>query len=228
MILTVFFLLLNLAAASNLPKLTAGFGLLAWSGVFLATGGLVLFYRCSRYVIYRTFFFEVKKSWPIELFICFHFSWLEFMNNWVAAPCFMKLMGVLFSLYYWDMYLCWFLYGPKITTFAQISVMHVSEFKMMCHSLTFILLLSCGPMISRMLESLLCIFRNLKFSFISYIFSYFILFFLIFAERIQVISEWMCMIHKIWKMMWVLFFSIKFSFFHFIVLLIFVMISDYW
>ncbi|KAL9442214.1 hypothetical protein AB3S75_020680 [Citrus x aurantiifolia] len=34
--------------ASNLPKLTAGFGLLAWSGVFLATGGLVLFYRCSR------------------------------------------------------------------------------------------------------------------------------------------------------------------------------------
>ncbi|XP_044471581.1 protein S-acyltransferase 24 isoform X2 [Mangifera indica] len=34
--------------ASNLPKLTAGFGLLAWLGVFLASGGLVLFYRCSR------------------------------------------------------------------------------------------------------------------------------------------------------------------------------------
>ncbi|KAK6248319.1 hypothetical protein QUC31_019884 [Theobroma cacao] len=33
--------------ASNLPKLTAGFGLLAWLGVFLASAGLVLFYRCS-------------------------------------------------------------------------------------------------------------------------------------------------------------------------------------
>ncbi|XP_021275985.1 protein S-acyltransferase 24 isoform X1 [Herrania umbratica] len=33
--------------ASNLPKLTAGFGLLAWLGVFLASGGLVLLYRCS-------------------------------------------------------------------------------------------------------------------------------------------------------------------------------------
>ncbi|XP_011020239.1 PREDICTED: protein S-acyltransferase 24-like [Populus euphratica] len=34
--------------ASNLPKLTAGFGLLAWLAVFLATAGLVMFYRCSR------------------------------------------------------------------------------------------------------------------------------------------------------------------------------------
>jgi palmitoyltransferase len=33
--------------ASNLPKLTAGFALLAWLGVFVATVGLVLFYRCS-------------------------------------------------------------------------------------------------------------------------------------------------------------------------------------
>ncbi|XP_022755204.1 protein S-acyltransferase 24-like [Durio zibethinus] len=33
--------------ASNLPKLTAGFGLLAWLGVFLASSGLVMFYRCS-------------------------------------------------------------------------------------------------------------------------------------------------------------------------------------
>ncbi|XVE71536.1 hypothetical protein DITRI_Ditri10aG0158600 [Diplodiscus trichospermus] len=33
--------------ASNLPKLTAGFGLLAWLGVFLASVGLVMFYRCS-------------------------------------------------------------------------------------------------------------------------------------------------------------------------------------
>ncbi|KAK3001722.1 hypothetical protein RJ639_021780 [Escallonia herrerae] len=36
-----------LTAASNLPKLTAGFGLLAWMGVFLASSGLVMFYRCS-------------------------------------------------------------------------------------------------------------------------------------------------------------------------------------
>ncbi|CAN1159353.1 Protein S-acyltransferase 24 [Linum perenne] len=34
--------------AENLPKLTAGFGLFAWLGVFLATSGLVTFYRCSR------------------------------------------------------------------------------------------------------------------------------------------------------------------------------------
>ncbi|XP_011017904.1 PREDICTED: protein S-acyltransferase 24-like [Populus euphratica] len=34
--------------ASNLPKLTAGFGLLAWLAVFLVTAGLVMFYRCSR------------------------------------------------------------------------------------------------------------------------------------------------------------------------------------
>ncbi|KAL6965542.1 Protein S-acyltransferase 24 [Sarracenia purpurea var. burkii] len=33
--------------ASNLPKLTAGFALLAWVGVLLATAGLVMFYRCS-------------------------------------------------------------------------------------------------------------------------------------------------------------------------------------
>ncbi|KAK6942194.1 Ankyrin repeat [Dillenia turbinata] len=31
----------------NMPKLTAGLGLLAWLGVFLATSGLVMFYRCS-------------------------------------------------------------------------------------------------------------------------------------------------------------------------------------
>ncbi|XP_042481834.1 protein S-acyltransferase 24-like isoform X2 [Macadamia integrifolia] len=34
--------------SSNLPKLTPGFGLFAWLGVFLATAGLVMFYRCSR------------------------------------------------------------------------------------------------------------------------------------------------------------------------------------
>ncbi|KAL3535935.1 hypothetical protein ACH5RR_004396 [Cinchona calisaya] len=33
--------------APNLPKLTAGFALLAWLGVLSATSGLVLFYRCS-------------------------------------------------------------------------------------------------------------------------------------------------------------------------------------
>ncbi|KAH1033837.1 hypothetical protein J1N35_046011 [Gossypium stocksii] len=38
----------SVIAASNLPKLTAGFGLLAWMGVFLASAGLVMFYRCSR------------------------------------------------------------------------------------------------------------------------------------------------------------------------------------
>ncbi|GMI97636.1 TIP GROWTH DEFECTIVE 1 [Hibiscus trionum] len=32
---------------SNLPKLTAGFSLLAWFGVILASTGLVMFYRCS-------------------------------------------------------------------------------------------------------------------------------------------------------------------------------------
>uniref|UniRef100_A0A7N2L191 S-acyltransferase n=1 Tax=Quercus lobata TaxID=97700 RepID=A0A7N2L191_QUELO len=34
--------------ASNFPKLTAGSGLFAWLGVFLASAGLVMFYRCSR------------------------------------------------------------------------------------------------------------------------------------------------------------------------------------
>ncbi|KGN60728.1 protein S-acyltransferase 24 [Cucumis sativus] len=33
--------------ASNLPKLPSGLGLLAWMGVFLATTGLLMFYRCS-------------------------------------------------------------------------------------------------------------------------------------------------------------------------------------
>ncbi|XP_042506786.1 protein S-acyltransferase 24-like isoform X1 [Macadamia integrifolia] len=34
--------------ATNLPKLTAGFGLFAWLGVFLASAGLVMLYRCTR------------------------------------------------------------------------------------------------------------------------------------------------------------------------------------
>ncbi|KAL0358358.1 UNVERIFIED_CONTAM: protein S-acyltransferase 24 [Sesamum angustifolium] len=38
----------SVVLASNLPRLTAGFGLFAWMGVFFATVGLVLFYRCSR------------------------------------------------------------------------------------------------------------------------------------------------------------------------------------
>lgn len=33
--------------ATKMPKLTAAAGLLAWFGVFLATAGLVMFYRCS-------------------------------------------------------------------------------------------------------------------------------------------------------------------------------------
>ncbi|KAK4479509.1 hypothetical protein RD792_015025 [Penstemon davidsonii] len=37
----------SVVIASNLPRLTAGFGLFAWMGVFSATAGLVLFYRCS-------------------------------------------------------------------------------------------------------------------------------------------------------------------------------------
>ncbi|KAE8654504.1 Protein S-acyltransferase 24 [Hibiscus syriacus] len=37
----------SVITASNLPRLTAGFGLLAWMGVFLSSAGLVLFYRCS-------------------------------------------------------------------------------------------------------------------------------------------------------------------------------------
>ncbi|GJZ05760.1 hypothetical protein Tco_0539553 [Tanacetum coccineum] len=36
--------------ASNLPKMTAGVVFFAWIGVLLASSGLVLFYRCSRYV----------------------------------------------------------------------------------------------------------------------------------------------------------------------------------
>jgi hypothetical protein len=30
-------------------NMTAPFGMFAWSGVFLATAGLVMFYKCSRY-----------------------------------------------------------------------------------------------------------------------------------------------------------------------------------
>ncbi|XP_042050864.1 protein S-acyltransferase 24-like [Salvia splendens] len=37
----------SVITASNLPRLTAGFGLFAWMGVFLASIGLVFFYRCS-------------------------------------------------------------------------------------------------------------------------------------------------------------------------------------
>ncbi|XP_022938163.1 protein S-acyltransferase 24-like [Cucurbita moschata] len=37
----------SVVLASNLPKLTAGLGLLAWMGVLLATTGLLMFYRCS-------------------------------------------------------------------------------------------------------------------------------------------------------------------------------------
>ncbi|XP_051152494.1 protein S-acyltransferase 24-like [Andrographis paniculata] len=37
----------SVITASNLPRLTASFGLFAWLGVFLASGGLILFHRCS-------------------------------------------------------------------------------------------------------------------------------------------------------------------------------------
>jgi|APAra0007618328_1042625.scaffolds.fasta_scaffold06142_1 hypothetical protein len=42
-------------AASNLPKLTTGIGALAWLGFILATAGLFLFYRCSRYMLTLSF-----------------------------------------------------------------------------------------------------------------------------------------------------------------------------
>lgn len=38
----------SVLTASSLPKMTAGFGLFAWSGVLLSTIGLFMFYRCSR------------------------------------------------------------------------------------------------------------------------------------------------------------------------------------
>ncbi|PKA62445.1 S-acyltransferase TIP1 [Apostasia shenzhenica] len=38
----------SVITAFSFPRLSAAFGLLAWSGVFLASAGLVLFYRCSR------------------------------------------------------------------------------------------------------------------------------------------------------------------------------------
>nr|GMC61409.1 protein S-acyltransferase 24-like [Ipomoea batatas] len=37
--------------APTLPKLTAGGALFAWLGVFIATSGLVMFYRCSRFSV---------------------------------------------------------------------------------------------------------------------------------------------------------------------------------
>lgn len=51
-LLCVIFMLLlayinSVIMASNLPKLTAGSAFFAWIGVFLASAGLILFYRCS-------------------------------------------------------------------------------------------------------------------------------------------------------------------------------------
>ncbi|MBA0763059.1 hypothetical protein Gotri_012582, partial [Gossypium trilobum] len=48
----------SVITASNLPKLTAGFGLLAWMGVFLASAGFVMFYRCG-----ESSFEEIGKGW---------------------------------------------------------------------------------------------------------------------------------------------------------------------
>ncbi|KAH9624427.1 hypothetical protein KSS87_003446 [Heliosperma pusillum] len=39
---------------SEFPRLTVGFGLFAWLGFFLASGGLVMFYRCSRFLRVET------------------------------------------------------------------------------------------------------------------------------------------------------------------------------
>ncbi|KAJ6408138.1 hypothetical protein OIU84_011442 [Salix udensis] len=47
-ILLLWIYIYSVILASNLPKLTTCFGLLAWLAVFLANAGLVMFYRCSR------------------------------------------------------------------------------------------------------------------------------------------------------------------------------------
>ncbi|KAJ6741907.1 PROTEIN S-ACYLTRANSFERASE 24 [Salix viminalis] len=47
-ILLLLIYIYSVILASNLPKLTACFGLLAWLAVFLANAGLVMLYRCSR------------------------------------------------------------------------------------------------------------------------------------------------------------------------------------
>ncbi|KAJ6381049.1 hypothetical protein OIU77_029865 [Salix suchowensis] len=47
-ILLLLIYIYSVILASNLPKLTTCFGLLAWLAVFLANAGLVMFYRCSR------------------------------------------------------------------------------------------------------------------------------------------------------------------------------------
>ncbi|XP_068636658.1 protein S-acyltransferase 24-like [Aristolochia californica] len=46
MLLTIY--IHSVITASQYFKLTAAFALFAWSGVFLATAGLIMFYRCSR------------------------------------------------------------------------------------------------------------------------------------------------------------------------------------
>ncbi|KAJ0706070.1 putative protein S-acyltransferase [Helianthus annuus] len=55
LICVIFALLLtyinSVIMASNLPKLTAGSAFFAWMGVLFASSGLILFSRCSRYVL---------------------------------------------------------------------------------------------------------------------------------------------------------------------------------
>jgi palmitoyltransferase ZDHHC13/17 len=43
-------------------KMTVIFGLFAWLGVFLASVGLVMFYRCSRYTSYYDIYKEQKEK----------------------------------------------------------------------------------------------------------------------------------------------------------------------
>ena len=50
------------SAASSSLNLTAAFVFVAWLGVFLATAGLVMFYKCSRFLIYITFIIVVIFS----------------------------------------------------------------------------------------------------------------------------------------------------------------------
>jgi len=56
--------LLILSSATNMPKLTASTGLFAWFGVLLATVGLVMFYRCSRWVLWTSKLYII--SWKFS------------------------------------------------------------------------------------------------------------------------------------------------------------------
>uniref|UniRef100_A0A6N2KNU3 protein S-acyltransferase n=1 Tax=Salix viminalis TaxID=40686 RepID=A0A6N2KNU3_SALVM len=77
-ILLLLIYIYSVILASNLPKLTTCFGLLAWLAVFLANAGLVMFYRCSRkdpgYIrmnAYRVSIFFLSGAGPLYSLIIF-------------------------------------------------------------------------------------------------------------------------------------------------------------